>query len=245
MAAKLFALFFLASLLLAPVVSAQNTATKSARDRIESVRKEIKDTRSDIKNTFKENRATTSATFKDRMNGLLPKPGSGSADFKKLILERKASMSAIRDARKEAMKQMLLKFKDQRKAVIAERIDGNLNAINERHTTNMTQHLDKMTVILDKMQTKLGTASASASSSAALASASASIETAKNAVATQAGKDYTVALTTEGKLAADVKIARDKLFNDLKATHELVVAARKALGMSAKTIVAQGGVRAN
>jgi len=48
------------------------------------------------------------------------------------------------------------------------------------------------------------------------------ITTARSAVATQAGKVYTVSVSTEAKVADDLKVARDALHVDLKAVQEKV-----------------------
>lgn len=140
--------------------------------------------------------------------------------------ERIASRAAF-------LKEKLSKFKDKRKASIAERINDNLNKINDRRTEAMLRHLNKMSEILGKISSRLSQSTPSAQAlteaQTAISDAQAAINTAKEAVETQAEKDYTIEATTEARIRDDAKVARDSLHKDLKAVHDLVVAARKAV----------------
>lgn len=155
-------------------------------------------------------------------------------------LERKERFENRIEAKKEriasraaALKEKLSKFRDKRKAAIAERVNENLNKINERRTDAMLKHLDRMSAILGKITGRVNEATAAGktltAATQALGQAQVSIETARSAVLTQAEKDYTIEATAEARIRDDARLARNNLHKDLKAVHELMVVARKAV----------------
>lgn len=130
-----------------------------------------------------------------------------------------------------SLKLRLQEFKDQKKAEIAGRINDLLNRINEKQTTQMQKHLDTMTTILGKLQDRVnkGTPDIKDPSGAktAIASASAAIASASASVVTQAQRDYTIVVTSEGKIGIDAKTQRDKLYTDLLSIRKIVNGAKQ------------------
>lgn len=137
-----------------------------------------------------------------------------------------------------ALKIKLEAFKDRNKAIIAERINTNLNTINQNQTSQMQKHLNTMTNILDRLEARVNRDTPdikdSAAAGAAIASARASIATASAATSVQAQKDYTITITSETRIKADAKTQRDKLHADLLALRIMVVDAKQSVGNAIK-----------
>lgn len=119
-------------------------------------------------------------------------------------------------SREASVKLKLAKFKDQQKAAVAERVNTNLNKINQNQTDQMLKHLDKMLILLDKLADDN-------QGSRAL------IESAKTAVEAQAQKDYTITVTTETKIRADAQAKRNQLHKDINAVRSLVIEAKQSV----------------
>ena len=156
-----------------------------------------------------------------------------------------ARLQQIKDriaSRQAELKAKLNKFRDQKKAEIAQRVSDNLNMINKKRTSEMGFFLDKMSNILDRVEKKASeSASASSSAQPAVVSARQAINTARTAVTNQSIKDYTLTVTSESKVRIDAKADRDRLFSDLKATRELVIAAKQAVAKAIAALASAGG----
>lgn len=144
-------------------------------------------------------------------------------------MEDRAAKLASKEA---ALKLRLEKFKDKKKAEITQRLNINLNRINQNYTQVMKKHLDQMSNLLTKFE-RLNNKNPAALSSARTAIASASA-----AVRDQAAKDYTLQVSAESKVRTEVKSARDQLFQDLRAVRGQVLTAKQkvaeALGTKLK-----------
>lgn len=136
--------------------------------------------------------------------------------------------------REAAFKAKLEKFKDKKKAEIAERVNTNLNKINQKQTAQMLKHLDKMSVILDKLEARVLAGSPdikdSTAAKAAIAAARSSIASATATVKLQAEKDYTLTVTSESKVKVDAQKARDQLRTDLQALRIQVIEVKQSVG---------------
>jgi hypothetical protein len=136
-------------------------------------------------------------------------------------------------SREAEVKARLAKFRDKKKAEIAGRLNKNLNDINQKRTEEMLKHLDKMSVILDKLQTRVGPTEEITTSRSMIASAS-------SAVNEQAQKDYTVTVTTEAKIRADVEKVRVQLQQDLKAVRKQVIDAKQSVANAIRKAKSNG-----
>lgn len=110
---------------------------------------------------------------------------------------------------RENFKTKLRSIRDEKKKALVEKLDARFAEVNTKRTTQMAKHLDKMTEILGKTIPE--------------------IQKAREANTAQAAKTYIITITTEKNLKMDVGKVRSQLEADLKAVHELVVAARKAV----------------
>lgn len=132
---------------------------------------------------------------------------------------RKEKMST----REAALKAKLDKFKDKKKAEVVDRVNSNLNQINEKQTMQMLKHLDKMSALLTKLEARVNKGTSISDAKTAIASAAA-------AVKAQSEKDYTIQVTTESKVKTDAQKVRDQLKTDLKNVRKLVIDAKQAVG---------------
>lgn len=179
--------------------------------------------------------ATAAATRKQNVQQKI----ETTRDARKEKVETKITEMREKIASKEsAMKAKLEAFKDKRKAETAQRVNTNLNAINLKQTSQMQKHLNTMSSILDKLETRVGNNTAKA----AIESARANIATTSAAVTTQAGKDYTIQVTSESKLKTDVKAQRDKLHTDLASVRKMVIDAKQSVANAIR--VAKSGKEA-
>lgn len=141
------------------------------------------------------------------------------------IKEKLASRAAVLKTRLQA-------FKDKKKAETAERVNTNLNAINQKQTAQMEKHLGNMSAILDKLENRINQGSPDikdpAGAKAAIASARANIATASAAATAQSLKDYTIQVTSETKIRVDAKLQRDKLHTDLLTLRKAVIDAKQS-----------------
>lgn len=177
------------------------------------------------------------------------KDSSPSSRFERRLEKIDAKRDKERIASRAAsLKEKLSKFRDKRKAAIAERVNDNLNKINERRTDAMLRHLNRMSEILAKISGRVSQATSSGQvlteAQTAITDAQSAIDSAKEAVKAQAEKDYTIEATAEARIRDESKAKRDSLHQDLKAVHDLVVAARKAVANAISTGVSSlKGVR--
>lgn len=124
------------------------------------------------------------------------------------------------------VKQKVRQIRDEKKRMIVERVDAKIAEINKRRTDMMLAQLNKMSEILIKAKAR----------GADTAVAEAAIASAKTEVVAQAGKIYTVEITTEDKLKIKVGEAMKALKTDLQAVHQKVVDARKATADAIRSV---------
>lgn len=149
-------------------------------------------------------------------------------------IQRRVETRQEKMASREAqLRAKLQNFKDKRKAEIADRVNTNLNRINQNQTQQMLKHLEKMTTILNRLEARVNQGTPDikdpAAAKEAIASASASIASATSAVQTQALNDYTITVTSEATVKANAKASRDKLHADLVAVRKQVIDAKKSV----------------
>lgn len=167
---------------------------------------------------------------------------------RKLSIEERLNDLKERIASKTATLRLRLQnFKDKQKATRVERVSATLNQINDKETRLLNAHLNKMTDILSKVELRINTASSSANTNSAKATVDGAkivIQKAKEAVATQSANDYTLSITSEATAGSQAKAMRNKLFNDLKAVRDLVVASRRAVATAINaTVKITGGTQ--
>ncbi len=183
--------------------------------------------------------ATTGATtrreaVKERVETRRENIESKIAALKERVASREATLRA-----------KLQTFKDKRKAEVADRVNTNLNKINENQTTQMQRHLDKMSELLAKLETRVNSNSPDIkdplAAKAAIANARASIATASSAVSEQSQKDYTMTVTSESQVKLDAQKMRDNLKTDITTVRKLVIEAKHSVGEAIR--IAKGNIK--
>lgn len=149
-------------------------------------------------------------------------------------LENKMEDLRIRQASREAvLKTKLEAFKDQKKATISARVSANLNQINQNQTAQMQRHLDLMSSILDKLEARVNKSTSDiknpVEAKKAIDSTRQAIATASAAVTAQAQKDYTIQVTSEGRIKLDVQTMRNKLHTDILSMRKAVIDVKQAV----------------
>lgn len=167
-----------------------------------------------------KNNATNGANFKNQL-------------IKQRVEDKVASIKEKIASREAALRTKLQAFKDRKKAEIADRINTNLNKINQNQAEQMQKHLNRMSAILDKLEARVNQNKPDIkdppAARAAIASARTTIATASSAVQAQALKDYTIQVTTEGRARLDAKAMRDKLHRDILALRKIVIDTKQAV----------------
>lgn len=153
---------------------------------------------------------------------------------KEKVAERIESLKDKMASREAALKLKLDKFRDKKKAQAAERINTNLNHVNQIQTQEFQKHLEQMLVILTRAEAKGNTGSSVTEAKTAISNASA-------AVTTQAEKDYSVTISSEATVKTDAQKVRDQLHADLKAVRKQVMDARQAVVSAIKSNSSEGG----
>ncbi|TSC52027.1 MAG: hypothetical protein LiPW41_575 [Parcubacteria group bacterium LiPW_41] len=149
--------------------------------------------------------------------------------FKATIEAKREETEKAITAKKEELKTKLNQFKDERKKQVTEKVNNSLNEVNKNSVnrfTNNINELDKVVVHITTRAEKASVAGKNVDSvMAAVQNAKTAIEVARGLVSAQAAKIYSVTVSTEVKVADDLKKSRDQLNADLKVIQEKIRAA--------------------
>ncbi len=209
-------------------IDIRKEAKANAEVRREDQQEEREARREEIKTNSEERRETMKATVEARREEIKANLEARREEWKQKMEERKTEW----EARREELKTKLAAFKDQKKAEIAARIAENLNALNERITAHFSTVLDKLTDIM----VRVSAGDVDGDGAADITAANTAIADAQASVDAQAIKTYSVEVSTEAAVKADVGAARQQLHSDLKAVWEKVKAAREAVRTAASHI---------
>jgi hypothetical protein len=153
--------------------------------------------------------------------------------FEKSVSTKREEAKAELTEKKEAFQEKLSEFKDERKQQVLTYINDKLTTLNKNRTDKMTEQLKKMSEVIEKMRTRTDAAKAEgkdvSSVDTALTAAETALSSAQAAVTAQAGKTYTITITTEDKAKTDAISAMKTLEGDLKGVFAQVTIARQSL----------------
>lgn len=169
---------------------------------------------------FKEGFASHEAEMRNRMEKQMMEMRLKFASNEARMKERAASREA-------ELKQKLAQWQNKQKASIVERINSQLEKVNQDVTGRMNKQLDKLTEHLTKWQQDASTSATLSQTN--IDQAVNAITTARAAVASQSAKSYAITVSDEQNAKADAKTARDNLFNDLKKLQEVMLSAKQAV----------------
>ncbi len=215
--------------------SATRTPTRP-QNLIDQVKTERDQAKEDIKDTRKQNRDELEASREEMKKKLQETRDT----FQEKIKENKELLRTKLQEKKDTLKERVKKFKDTRKQEILLRLNDQLDILNDRMVQHFTSVLSKLELITNRISdraSKLSENGADTSSVLdALKTASEAIATARTAVTVQAGKTYTITVSTETKLATDVGKVRQLLREDLKKVKESIDSARTAVRKAAQAL---------
>ena len=144
-------------------------------------------------------------------------------------LEKREEQVVAQQQKRAEFQEKIKAIKDQNKAKIAERINNQLEQINQRAITHFNNVLTRLTALLDKLEAK-------ATNKEIVAGARSAIEAARTAVEEQSNKTYVIEFTEESGLKVGASAAKTNLKTDLKAVKDKVMAAREAVVVVLKTV---------
>lgn len=216
-----------------PNTSSPTTANQRVQDQKNRIQEKLDTRKANIQQRINDNRERVASRVgqqRERLEANVARLQDRQANFAQR-LEDKRSRIATRSA---ALKQRIQAFKDKKKADLTQKVNDNLNRINDNRTTEMLRHIDRLSEILNKATARADQAAVSLAQNA--------LESAKTTAQAQQSKDYTLQVTSESTIRATAKTARDSLHADLKATHQEIVKAKDLVIAALKTIAQpQGG----
>lgn len=132
-----------------------------------------------------------------------------------------------------ALKQKLSKFVDKQKASKIEKVSMTLNQINANWVEQISDFLSNATKILDKLQEIVDQQAAlgkdATQANAAITGTREKIASASAALATQAGMDYIVTISSEKGSKVETVLMRDKLQADWQTIRPLFGSVKQAV----------------
>ncbi|MDP3731180.1 MAG: hypothetical protein Q8R34_01650 [bacterium] len=235
--AFILAVFFaVGSLAMAEDESSATVSPTPVKTRVQERKTEVKETRDAIKTEIKTTRDAVKAEVKDTREQMKVQREEFNVQIKE---KRQALQDQIKEKR-EALKERLQIVKDERKKAVVEKLDQRLDALNEKMTNHFSETLKKMDDLLVRIGERANQAEERgvdvSAVRSAITSASASIEASRAAIAVQAGKTYTITITSETGLRQDVGVVRQQLNQALRAVHATVISARESVRKAATTL---------
>ena len=193
----------------------------------------------DIKtNTFQQLRVDT----RDLRSPANTVSGGGTFNNKELEDRREKAKETFKTQRETFQKQ-LQTIRDEKKKILVDRLNKNFNEVNKKRTDQMLKYLTKVSEVLDKVRSRAAVAKAkgkdTSSVDAAITKAQGDIDKAKSAIIAQAGKDYTVTISSEDNLRTDVGTTMKSLQGDSQVVRDLVIAAHKSVSDAVRAL---GGI---
>lgn len=143
---------------------------------------------------------------------------------------RMEALEEMKEKSKEAREEFKTKMKeirDEKKQKALENLDTRISEKNKKWTEKMSERLERLTQILAKLGEK-------GALPADITTATTAIDDAKSAVTDQAAKDYVVEVTTEEELRIKASATIKEFMTDIKAVHQKVVDAQKAVAKVAR-----------
>ncbi len=155
-------------------------------------------------------------------------------EFKETIKTIKEELKVKIKTKREELKVRLEKIKDERKKEIVEKIDQQMDALNEKMIKHFSSVLEKLEEMLIRISERAGKASVErgldvSAVRLAIDKANTTIVSARSAIEIQSGKTYTIKITSETALKADVGKTRQALRGDLAKVRDAVKAAQSAV----------------
>ena len=157
-----------------------------------------------------------------------------AAEAKRLEISRLRDTAKVElNAKKATLKTELTKIKDDKKRQIAQLLCDNLNSVNDKYTSHLTDVVTRLSTIVGKIESRAAIITANggdvSSCQDALTTAKSALEQANAAVAAQVGKTYSCTITDGTNPRGSLQSIKEQLKNDLNNTKEAVKQAKSAL----------------
>jgi len=161
----------------------------------------------------------------------------GKKQFKQEVEEKRQKLQEEISQKRATLKEKLTVIKDERKKKVVEKIDQQINELNKRVVNQLSAVLDKLSDMLERVAGRADTAESKgydvSMALSAIEGANQAIGSARMAVQAQAGKTYTIQITTEENIKRNVGDARQTLNADLKVVRAVVKYAHDAVRKAA------------
>ena len=213
------------------VVDANSLKTDIKERRIQ-LKTEAEGVKDEIKNLKEEN--------KIRLEAMLKSVKSNREAFKVEFETKKEEAKVKMEEMKTRFKEGLKVIKDEDKKISAEKIVEIIAELNARLTVDLSVKVDKIENVLVGIESRINKAESKGidvtTVKAEVVKAKTAISTARTAISTQTSKVYTVNITSESTLKAEMKKIRDAFSSDVKVVRETVKQAHEAVRITATTL---------
>lgn len=216
------------------------------RDIRKEAQKDLRDARRESEKDIRSTRATTTEAIKKNRQEMTIKIRMATTtedrrelrielrkDFQEDRTQKREELKIVIREKKNILKEKLKLIKDERKTKVVERIDDRIDSVNELRTNSLIKILQKFEDFLDRISAQADNLEKEgknvASVRTAVTSAESAIAASRAAVEAQAGKVYTITITTEGDLRNNVGAVVVAMQSDLKNVRETVKLAHEAV----------------
>lgn len=213
------------------------------RNKFQDLKKEremSRDQLSNQKNELKADFKTKIGERKIEVSTMIQSIKDQRIEFKKEFEVRKEETKIKVEEMRAKFKENLGKIKDEKKKLSSEKIFEIIHGLNTKLTNNLSEKVDKIENVLVSIESRINKAEEKGldviKAKAEAEKAKIAIKTAREAVSTQAGKIYSVDITTEANLKAEMKKLRDLFRADMKVVHEKVKLAHTAVKNTAEAL---------
>lgn len=178
--------------------------------------------------------------FQEQRKAAVKEMQEKKEQFQQEVQNRQEAIKTKIQQNKEQLREGLKKIKNEYKQQAVERVNNRFQDLNKIWTDHFVDVLNRLDQILDNIASRADKAEANgqdvSSVRTAISQAKDAISEARTAVVAQAGKVYTITITTEESLRQDVKNTREQIFIDLKNFRDKVKDARDAVHDAATTL---------
>ncbi len=229
----------------AKIQEQKNRLQQNVKDAKAKTEAEIKDAKIKLENTAETVKKDVKKRKEEFDNAIKVK----REEFNNTVKAKRAELEDQIKTKREDLKVRLEKIKDEGKKQIVERIDKQIDALNDKMMRHFSSVLDKLEEMLvrineraDKVFAERGFDVSMVRS--AIDKANATIASARSAIEIQSGKTYTITITTETALKTNVGKARQDFGADLTKVKDAVKVAQSAV-KDAAVALAQLVVKTN
>ena len=191
--------------------------------------------REEIRNEIRTMVASGTASSSQAVKSLVQKMQEERDAFRSNVDSLRAEAQSKETKARQELQTKLQAIKNQTKVAAVENVDQNIAKINSGFIDRWTNATSQLDSFLAKIVSGVSAVAASSTGkdltavNSAISDANNAISAAKSAIETQAQKTYTITITTEANLKADVSATRTALNKDLSSVKDLIQVAHSAV----------------